>query len=115
MGYYSAKKKKIIIIIREKKEMVVKKNLLQASAVFRLVRVIRQRKGFFQTGSPISCHSLKQIHRLCVSGELLLAPGLWAPCRKAPYHDIYIPECQGGARDKKEAGEGSCMKLSPSE
>lgn len=39
--------------------MVVKKNLLQASGVFRLVRVIRQRKGFFQTGSPISCHSLK--------------------------------------------------------
>lgn len=34
------------LFIREKKEMVVKRNLLQASGVFRLVRGARVREGF---------------------------------------------------------------------
>lgn len=85
--------------------MVVKKGLLQAPGIFRLVAGARMRKGFFQTGCPFSCHSLK--HRPADSGYLEMCCWLWACGLLARWLHItiYTPGCQGGARNKEEAGE----------
>ena len=85
--------------------MVVQKSFLQVPETFGLVRGARARETFFQTRSPISCHSLK--HKSTDSGYLETCFWLqaWRFLAGGLHVTSYIPECQGQAREKEEAAE----------
>lgn len=66
--------------------MVVKKGLLQAPGIFRLVAGA----GLFPNWMPFLMSQFEtQTRRLQVSGDVLLALGLWAACMMAPHHHLY--------------------------